>query len=423
MQTVRLDEGLYRTTAGNGVTVLSEALPGVRSVAVGMWVRTASAHESPGTMGVSHLLEHMVFKGTARRSARDIAVELEARGGALDAFTSRDHTSYQARVLDEDLPRALDVLTDLVRNPVLRETDLNLERRVVLEEISTVEDTPDDLVFDLHASTLWPDHPYGFPIIGTRETVGRLAADDLRALHLRAYHPRHVIIAAAGSLHHEVVLKLLAKCGWFTFEAGPDPQVVLPVPCGTRTKRRVYRDTAQMHVVIGTDTIPYRDRRRYSLLLLGTVLGGGMSSRLFQRVREELGLAYAVHTFQSFYQLAGVAGVYVGTHPSTAEQAVDVIREELATIATAGLTGRQLVEAAQQVKGQVTLGLESPAARMYRLATVALYGEPYRTIDEVLAEIDAVREDDVGAVAAEFYAPGRQTEVWLGPHASSPSAN
>ena len=423
MQTECLDEGLYRTAAGNGVTVLSEAIPGVRSVAVGIWVRTASAHENAVTMGVSHLLEHMVFKGTARRTARDIALELETRGGALDAYTSRDHTSYQARVLDEDLPRALDVLTDLVRNPVLRDSDLALERRVVLEEISTLEDTPDDMVFDLHANALWPDHPYGYPIIGTRETVGRLGTSELRDLHLRAYHPRHVVIAAAGSLHHEVLLKLLAKCGWFTFEAGPEPRTVEPVPPGTRGERRVQRDTAQMHVVLGTDTFPYGDHRRYSLLLLGTVLGGGMSSRLFQRVREELGLAYAIHTFQAFYQRAGVAGVYVGTHPSTAEQAVETIRQELARLAREGLVGSQLTEAAQQVKGQLTLGLESPAARMYRLATLALYGEPYRTIDQMLAEIDGVREADIAAVAEEFYAPERQTVVWLGPDRSTGSVN
>ena len=217
MQTVRLDEGLFRTDAGNGVTVLSEALGGVRSVAVGMWVRTASVHEARGKMGVSHLLEHMVFKGTERRSARDIALELEVRGGSLDAFTSRDHTSYQARVLDEDLPRALDVLTDLVRNPTLRASDLELERKVVLEEISTVDDTPDDLVFDAHSAALWPDHPYGYPILGTRETVGGLDAADLKALHQRAYHPRHVVIAAAGHLDHDLLLKLLTKCGWFTF--------------------------------------------------------------------------------------------------------------------------------------------------------------------------------------------------------------
>lgn len=415
MQTVKLDEGLHRTTAENGVTVFSEVLPGVRSVAVGMWLRTASAHEERSKMGVSHLLEHMVFKGTERRTAREIALELEVRGGALDAFTSRDHTSYQARVLDEDLPRALDVLTDLVRRPVLRDADLTLERRVVLEEISTVEDTPDDLVFDLHASLLWPQHPYGYSILGTRETVGQLNAEDLRGLHRRAYHPRHVVIAAAGSLNHEVLLKLLARCGWFTFEGGPEPARVAPVPAGMRAERRVHRDSAQAHIVLGTDTFPYGDRRRYALMLLNTVLGGGMSSRLFQRVREELGLAYAVYTFQSFYLQSGVTGVYVGTHSTTASQAVDAIRSELTRLAAEGLAGGALAEAAQQLKGQVTLSLESPSARMHRLATLALHDEEYRTIDQVLAEIDQVRAEDVHAVAGEYFAPDRQTVVWLGP--------
>ena len=415
MQTVKLDEGLYRTSAENGVTVLSEVLPGVRSVSVGVWVRTASAHEARSQMGVSHLLEHLVFKGTERRTAREIALELEVRGGALDAFTSRDHTSYQARVLDEDLPRALDVLTDLVRHPVLREGDLTLERKVVLEEISTVEDTPDDLVFELHAAALWPDHPYGYSILGTRETVGQLAAEDLRQLHRRAYHPRHMVIAAAGSLNHEVLLKLLARCGWFTCDGGPEPVPVSPVPPGARTERRVRRESAQVHLVMGTDTFPYRDRRRYALMLVNTVLGGGMSSRLFQRVREELGLAYAIYTFHSFYQHSGVTGVYVGTHPSTASQAVDAIRVELQRMATEGLSAEQLAEAAQQLKGQVTLSLESPAARMHRLATLALHHEPHRTIDQVLAEIDQVRVEDVQSVAAEYLVPDRHTAVWLGP--------
>jgi predicted Zn-dependent peptidase len=415
MRTVRLDEGLYRTDADNGVTVLSEVLPGVRSAAVGIWFRAASVHEPPAKMGVSHLLEHMVFKGTERRSARDIALALEVRGGALDAFTSRDHTAYQARVLDEDLPRALDVLTDVVRNPVLRDGDLDLERKVVLEEISTVEDTPDDLVFDLHAAALWPDHPYGFPILGTRDTVRALRADDLRDLHRRAYHPRHAVIAAAGSLDHEVLLKLLGRCGWFTFPAGPDLQPVEPAPAARRELRRVARDTAQSHIVLGTDTFPYRDDRRHALLLLTTVLGGGMSSRLFQRIREELGLAYSVYAFQAFYRDGGVAGVYVGTHPSTAAQAVDAIREELARLGREGLEPRELADAKQQVKGQATLALESPTARMYRLAGFPLHGEEYRTLDQTLAEIDAVDAGTVSAVAAEFFDPARQTVVWLGP--------
>lgn len=416
MRTVALEERLYHTEAPNGVVVLSEAIPTVRSVAVGIWVKTASVHEDARCMGVSHLLEHMVFKGTERRSARDIALELEVRGGSLDAFTSRDHTSYQARVLDDDLPRALDVLTDLVRNPVLRDADLDLERKVVLEEISTVEDTPDDLVFDLHAQTLWPDHPYGFPVLGTRDTVSRLSGSDLRDLHQIAYHPRHVIIAAAGNLQHDVLTKLVAKCGWFTFEPGPSPKAIPGVPPAARAQHRVDRETAQAHIVLGTDSFPFTDSRRETLMLLNTVLGAGMSSRLFQRVREELGLAYAVYSFHSFYRATGVTGVYVGSHPSTAAQAVDAILGELRTLASAGLSAQELDEAKQQLKGQLTLSLESPAARMYRLAAVPLYGVPHRTIDEVLADIDRISHDDVLGVASQVLDPERQTIVWLGPN-------
>lgn len=416
MRTVQLDERVHRTEGDNGVTVLSEVLPGVRSVAVGVWVRSASVHEDVQQMGVSHLLEHMVFKGTERRNAREIALALESRGGSLDAFTSREYTSYQARVLDEDLPRALDVLTDLVRQPVLRDTDLTLERKVVLEEISTVEDTPDDQVFEIHGRTLWPDHPYGYSILGTRETVGALGVEDLRALHQRAYHPRQVVITAAGSLHHDVLVKLAAKCGWFTSEAGPDPRPIAAVPPAQRTRIRVPRDSAQSHIVLGTDTFPHRDERREALLLVNTVLGGGMSSRLFQRVREELGLAYAVYTHQSFFRETGVTGVYVGTHPSTADQAVEVILNEFRDVAERGLDAADLSDAKQQLKGQVTLSLESPVARMYRLATVELYDEPYRTIDQMLADIERASQDAVAAVGQEFFDPERETIVWLGPN-------
>jgi predicted Zn-dependent peptidase len=415
MQTVKLDEGLYRTDADNGVTVISERMSGVRSVSVGVWVRRASVHEDRPKMGVSHLLEHMVFKGTARRSARDIALELESRGGSLDAFTARDHTSFQARILDEDLPRALDVLTDLVRNPTLRDADLEMERKVVLEEISAGEDTPDDLVFELHNEALWGAHPYGFPILGTRETVGSLATSDLRSLHARAYNPRHVVIAAAGNLDHDVLLKLLTQCGWFTFEPGPEPATVSTAPRGQVKRLDIERDLQQTHMVVGTDTFPYADPRRYALMLLTSVLGGGMSSRLFQRVREELGLAYGVYAYHSLYERAGIMGVYVGTHPSTAQEALEAVSGELDRMAKAGLEQDDLREAKQQLKGQVTLSLESSAARMYRVAGVVLYDQPFKTIDEILVEIDAVTQDEGAAVAAEFFGPDRQTVVSLGP--------
>jgi len=421
METVRLDREIHRTTAPNGVTVLSERVATVRSAAMGVWVRTASAHEPRPKMGVSHLLEHMVFKGTERRSAQEIALALEARGGSLDAYTSRDSTAYHARVLDADLPRALDVITDLVRRPVLRDADLQLERKVVLEEISTVLDTPDDQVFDIAYETLWPEHSYGFQILGTRETVGALSADDLKQLHGRAYYPGNCVIAGAGNFAHEALLEEVAKQGWFNAEVGPRnaelrAPAAVPVPPAVRGVEKAFsKDTAQTHIVFATDTVPYSDRRKFALLVLSNIFGGGMSSRLFQRIREELGLAYAIYSFTSFYRAMGVAGVYVGTQPARAAEATAAIREEYARLAREGLSGTALEDAKQQTLGQLMLSLESPTAKMYRLASTAVNGEPYLSLDDMLATVAALTADDIAGAAAEFFAPDRQTVVSLGP--------
>jgi predicted Zn-dependent peptidase len=395
--------------------VLSEHLAGVRSAALGIWVRTASGHEPAVQMGISHLLEHMVFKGTERRSARDLAVALEERGGSLDAYTGRDTTSYQAHVLDEDLPLAVDVLTDLVRRPLLRDADLVLEQKVVLEEISGVDDTPDDLVFELHARALWPEHPYGFSILGTRETVSSLGTADLRRLHDQAYYPGNCVIAAAGNVDHQALLAALEAEGWFDGEARPGRPGVQASPAQRGHQARAARDTTQSHIVAGTDTFNAADPRRFAIALLVNDLGGGMSSRLFQRVREELGLAYAVYAYKQFHHGTGQLGIYVGTKPETASAALDAIMGELDTVAAAGLDAATLASARRQLKGQVMLSLESPAARMGRLASFTLQREPYRTLDELLASIDAVNEDMVRGVAAEFLAPGRQTVQVLGP--------
>ena len=421
MDSVRLDREIHRTAAPNGVTVLSERVPSVRSAAVGVWVRTASAHEPRPKMGVSHLLEHMVFKGTTRRSAQEIALALEARGGSLDAYTSRDSTAYHARVLDADLPRALDVLTDMVRRPALRDSDLSLERQVVLEEISTVEDTPDDEVFDLAYQTLWPNHPYGFQILGTKETVSAISADDLKQLHQRAYFPGNCIIAAAGNLTHEALLAEVEKQGWFDGDGTQTPSLnappVPPVPPAIRGVTRAFeKDSAQTHIVFATDTIPYADRRKYAMLVLSNIFGGGMSSRLFQRIREELGLAYAIYSFTSFYRAVGMSGVYVGTQPQRAKEAAEAIGAEFTRLAREGLTGPALEDAKQQTLGQLMLSLESPTARMYRLASTAVYGEPYRSLDEVLQTVATLTADEVSAMAAEFFALERQTVVSLGPN-------
>ena len=402
------------TTLPNGLRVLTERIDGLRSVAVGVWAAQGVVHEEPAVMGASHMLEHMVFKGTSRRSAREIALSLESVGGSLDAYTSREHTSFQARALDLHLPLAVDVLADLVRDPLLREEDLILERDVVLEEIAMVEDTPEDLVFDLHGEALWGGHPYGQPILGTRETVSGLSSEVLRHLHGERYCASNLVVAAAGSLEHEVVLaEVEARFG--TLAAGrPSPGVAAPGEARDGALH-VARASAQTHVVAAGPALPHADPRRYALILLSQALGGGMSSRLFQRIREELGLAYAVYSFHAFYRSAGTLGVYLGTRPETAAAAADAVRAELAELAREGLPEDELDRVRAQVKGHLTLALESTGARLHRLAAAALHGEPLRSLDDTLRRYDAVGRDEVAAVAAEILDPDRHLFLSLGP--------
>jgi predicted Zn-dependent peptidase len=407
---------MFETMLGNGIRVRSERIPGVRSAAVGVWIRQGSAHESEEHTGLSHLLEHMVFKGTERRSALAIAESLEALGGSLDAYTSREHTSYHAKVLDEHLPIALDVLSDLVLSPTLTDEDLRLEREVILEEIAQVEDTPDDLVFELHSERLWNGHPYGMSILGTKASVRGMDADRLRTLHSERYVGSNLLVAAAGSVDHDAFVERVAE----HFDAAPTGvpahRVLGPGPTGSGFES-VPRDTAQTHIVFGTEVPGHADRDRYGLSLLSSALGGGMSSRLFQRVREELGLCYSVFTFQSFYDAAGMLGVYVGTRPGSADEAADAVRHELDRVASEGLSAHDLERIKQQVKGQVMLSLESTGARLHRLASSALHGEPFLTLDEVLGRIDAVTEDDVRRLAARYFDPSRHLQLRLGPAA------
>ncbi len=408
--------GMQETVLGNGTLVRSERIPGLRSTAVGVWIRQGSAHESIHDTGVSHLLEHMVFKGTERRTAVEIAESLEALGGSLDAYTSREHTSYQARVLDEHLPVALDVLSDLVLSPRLERSDLELEREVVLEEIAQVEDTPDDLVFELHADRMWKGHPYGMSVLGTKESVASMDGDVLRALHQSRYVGRNLLVAAAGSVEHEEFVERVAG----HFEVAPAGESAHPVtePGATRSGFEVVpRDTQQTHIVFGTDGPAHADRDRFGLILLTTALGGGMSSRLFQRVREELGLCYSVFTFQSFYRAAGMVGVYVGTRPGSSDEAAEAVRGELRRAARDGLPSEELQRIKQQVKGQVILSLESSGARLHRLASSALHEEPFVGLDELLARIEAVSEEDVRRLAAQYFDPKRHLELRLGPAA------
>jgi len=280
---------------------------------------------------------------------------------------------------------------------------------------------------------LWPEHSYGFQILGTRETVGALSADDLKHLHARAYFPGNCVIAGAGNFAHETLLEEVAKQGWFDRgedrgegrgalkDMEKDAPVAPAVPAAVRgVQRHFEKDTAQTHIVFATDTVPYSDRRKFALLVLSNIFGGGMSSRLFQRIREELGLAYAIYSFTSFYRAMGVAGVYVGTQPGRAAEATAAIREEYARLAREGLAGAALDEAKQQTLGQLMLSLESPTAKMYRLASTSVNGEPYLSLDQMLATVAALTADDMAGAAAEFFAPERQTVVSLGPTDQTP---
>ena len=407
---------MERTVLPNGLTVLSERVPGVRSIAVGAWVRAASLHERREQMGVSHLLEHLVFKGTEGRTAHEIASSLESLGGSLDAYTAREHTAFQARVLDEHLPQAADVLADIVFRPALRADDLALERKVVLEEIKMVDDTPDDLVFELHNESLWGSHPYGYSILGTPKTVQAISLAEIRALHRRAYHPPQIVVAASGNVQHDELLVALRHAGWLDEPRGARARFTSPAPVTVPPlERHVVRESQQVHVVFGSATVPHADPRRHTLMLVNTILGGGMSSRLFQKIREEKGLAYSVFAFQSFHVDSGAHGVYLATASETAREAIEAVKAELSRVAEEGIPSDELRLGKQQIKGQITLSMESVSSRMYRAAAVELFGEAYVPLDEVLARVDAISEDDVRDVCAEFFPPERQTVLSLGP--------
>ncbi len=417
--TVQLDEKVYKTELADGPVVLSEWVPALRSVAAGIWLRWGASHDPAQRMGASHLLEHMIFKGTTTRSAQEIASSIEGIGGVLDAYTSREHTACHARVLDEHLPIAIDILTDLVFRPLLREGDLEVERNVILEEIAGVEDTPEELVFDLHARSLWGDHPYGNPVLGTAETVSAISRQDLMDLWRTAYRPNICLLAAAGNVRHEQLLDLVASHFPRASERGVTPDLGRPA-AGSPGEERVERGSSQVHICFGAPTFPRSDPRRYAAILVSAALGGGMSSRLFQRVREELGLVYTIYSYQAFYARAGLLGIYMATRPEAADRAVDEVRVELRRLADEGLSRDELDAIKRQTKGQLVLSLESTSARVHRLADVALYNEPYLTLDEICTRIDAVGEAEVAELCRQYYAPERQVIVRLGPNGAGP---
>ena len=416
------ETGVSRTVLPNGLTVLSEFVPGVRSVAIGAWVRSGSMHEHTDQMGIAHLLEHMVFKGTAKYSAKALALSLEVLGGSLDAYTTREHTSFQARVLDEHLSEAADVIFELCFTPLLRDEDLRLERKVILEEIAMVDDTPDDVIFELHADRMYPGHVYSHAILGTPATVKRMQVSDLREWHERAYHPPQIVLSAAGNVTHEHLLDVLEQTGWVTRERGVSELLAAPPAPTVITRGYAHvqrKDIAQTHLVLACDAPNHSAPERNALAVASALLGGGMSSRLFQTVREDLGLAYSVFSFYNTFHDNGQHGVYLATAPEQAREAYTVVRNEMSAVAGGAMSDDEITTGISQLKGQLVLSLEGVSSRLYRAAEVALYDEPYRPVDALLAELDAVTPAQVREACAAYLDPAQCSVLSLGPAAAA----
>lgn len=386
-----------RQVLPNGMVVLTERMPSVKSASIGVWVRVGSRDEAPEVAGVSHFIEHMLFKGTQRRSAQEIAKAIDAVGGTLDAFTSRESTCFYAKVLGEHLPLAIDILADTFLHSRLAPDDIDRERQVILQEIKMVEDTPDDLVHDLFAEAIWGDHPVARPILGQKEIVLRLSQSDIRRHMDRFYRPDCTVIAAAGDIEHDQLMDLVVRA--FDGFDGQSIHCDPPAPVSTAAMRIEERDTAQLHLCLGMDGLPHAHEDRYAISLLNAMLGGSMSSRLFQEVREKRGLAYSIYSYQASYRDCGLLVVYAGTSPESSSQVVDLIRAECARLRDEPVDPIDLQQAKDQLKGNLLLGLEGTSSRMTRLAKMEIYFQRNHELDEIIAGIEGVSADQFRALA------------------------
>ena len=392
---------IRRETLANGLRLVTEAMPHVRSVSMGVWLTRGSRHEPPAHAGIAHFVEHMLFKGTATRSAEDIAQQVDSIGGQLDAFTSKEYAGYYVKVLDEHLPLATDILTDLVSHPVFATDEIEREKKVVLEEIKMVEDTPDDLVHELFAEAFWNGHALGRPILGVPASVSALDHATLQRYFEDAYVASNFVVVAVGNLEHDAVKTLVERAFAATPSAGSaieeHPPVVVP---GVQVRQK---ELEQSHVCLGTIGLPQNHPDRYAAYALNTVLGGSMSSRLFQNVREKRGLAYAVFSSMSAYQDAGSLSIYAGCGNDVVSELIDVVVAEIRRLRQEPLPGDELRRAKDHLKGSLMLNLESTSSRMSHHARQEIYRDRADSLDEMLAEIERVSIADVQRLAAQFF--------------------
>lgn len=402
-----------RTVLPSGLTVLTERMPEVRSVALGFWINVGSRDEPVPLQGSSHFLEHLLFKGTPTRTAQDIAEAFDAVGGEANAFSEKEYTCYYGRVLDKDLPMAAELLSDMILNSTIAPSDVEAERNVILEELAMLEDAPEDLVHDVFAESVFGGHPLGREIMGTIATVKQIDQAALRAFHAVNYRASNIAVAAAGNLVHEQVLEWLGD-GFAGGEEAPAPRELTdPKPLGRL--RILKRPTELAHVVIGGLSYDSQHPLRFAWGVMDTLLGGGMSSRLFQEIREKRGLVYSVYSYRNLFTETGAYGIYAGSGPGNAREVVKLISAELDKMLESGVTEAELARAKGHMKGSVVLALEDPASRMSRLGRSQIVGGELITIDEILNRIEAVTVEQVAVVAKDLLQPENRILTVIGP--------
>jgi len=404
---------VQRTVLPNGIRVITEKMPHVRSVSVGIWIGTGAREESPELTGISHFIEHMLFKGTKNRTAEEIARSADSIGGGLDAFTSKELVSYNVKVLDEHLPQAFDVISDLVRNPLFEKKDIEKEKGVILEELKMEVDNPESLAHEIFASNFWKGHPLGRSILGTRETIRGFNRDKVEHYYQQFYTPKNILVTAAGNLTHRRLVHLVEDhFGELKSRRVPKmaTRPIAHAPLVVRNKSSI----EQVHVFLGVPAVPLPHRDRFACYILNAILGGGMSSRLFQNIRERQGLAYTVYSELAMYRDAGCMMIYAGTSPKSAGKVIDSVAHELRELATKRVTDEELRRAKDHLKGSFVLGLESSSSRMGNLARQELYFKRFYTIDEMLAGVEKVTAEHVLKLAEQCFDYRRMAVTALG---------
>ncbi len=403
-----------RTTLNNGIRVITERMPHVRSVTIGFWVGVGARDEPQEISGISHFIEHMLFKGTATRTARQLAEIFDSMGGELNAFSAKEYTCYYAKILDSDLDRAIELMTDMLFNPLLESKDIDAERKVILEEISMHEDTPDDIVHDLFASALWESHPLGQSVLGHLNVVKTLRREEIDSFYGQYYQPGDIVVAAAGNVDHDRLSALIEK---FTRERqGRDRMPRHQLLPDIRPHMAVYkRQTEQAHIVIGTEGLPRNHPDRFVFAIIDNLLGGGMSSRLFQKIREEKALAYSIFSYHSMFAETGLMAIYAGCNPANAQVVMELVREEVRAFLEYGIKDEELERAKGHIKGNLVLGLEDSSGRMTRLGKSELCRGEILSLDELVDRVDMVTRDKVEELSRRLLGAGKFVVTVLGP--------